>query len=433
MIYHIIMSLVCVLYGGVIAACEPCVMVRSEDAVKSGASVRVVIVPVRNDGETVRVIDVHEVMRCIEDNFNHTGLINCHVEHTYADRPHTQQDISRLAQQGYDFALFLQSTPDGSAIRTWIYDTAAVQMITGTRWGKRSNTQVWSDVIADDFWRRVMGGPSSFGTEIVYVKKERRGKRDQHDTLCTVPWTKGASVALCTRPTALIAPSWYIRSDGKQSILFSEVTLLSVRLMCCDRMSHTVRHIQLPHDDGMVVGVAQHPGEDSFVYCHSGSLWRFEKDTLRGKQIYRKYEDSDGPCVAPTVLRNGDVIYGVGGKIKRWVRATNSALVITAEGYCVAPSCHEDLGVIVYSRRVKGIMQLWVYDMIRQSHRQVSKGNGDKIDPSISPCGNFVAFCHEKNAKCSICVLNMITGEQYQVSPANDYAVYPAWSHANAL
>jgi len=425
---HAGLIMICLMALYAQAASTPSVVtLHAQDVSHSAASVRIALVKIRGAHNKV-ALDIDDIMQRISDNFIRTNLIDSYIEHECGEPPHTAQEIARFAEKGYDFVVFFQVASDGSALRSWLYDAAETTMISGTRWSIRPTHEMWANAIADDVWRRIMGLPSSFGTEIVYVKKERRGKRDQRDTLCTVSWRGGQQKNLCCRSTAIIAPSWYTLSSGKQSILFSEITPLNVRLMCWDSSSQDVRSIHLLQDDGMVVGVSQHPEGDSFVYCHSGSLWRYEKDAARGKYGYRKYDDPDGPCVAPTMLRNGDVIYGAGGKIKRLLYVTGTSIVITAEGYCVAPSCNEDAGIIVYSRRMKGIMQLWVFDMVRHEHRQISKGNGDKVDPSISSCGNFVAFCHEHKSKCSVCVLNITTGESYQVSPSTDYCVYPCWS-----
>jgi len=415
------------LLGSALYAQEPLLHIEigGQATTMNASRIKVVCVGVQLPAEG------EQVVRDMCKLFDMTGQVAATMV-SQTSIPHEAEQIHRWSKDGYDFAIYVQMVDDTAALRWWLYDTAEVAMIAGTRFQRRPSIHQWAQTLASAFWLQVMGGPSSFGSEIVYVKKNSRGKKHCQDTICSLQWDTGEIKSLINRSTSVIAPAWYIMPSNDRAILFSEIKPTHVGLMMLHQGK--VSSVSLPQgNEGTIVGVAQHPDHDTFVYCHSGNLWRYEKDTVREKVLYRKFADTDGPSICPTMLRNGDIIYGAGNKIKRWEKATNTVTVVGTNGYCIAPTCHEDMGIIVYSKRTQGVMQLWLYDMVRNVNQQLTHGLGDKTDPSISPCGNLVAFCHEKRAGSVICVLNIVTEEIQSLTPTNQYCAYPAWSPAVLL
>jgi Tol biopolymer transport system component len=329
-------------------------------------------------------------------------------------------EVETLYKEGFPFVLFLAFNNTAQTVEGRLYDALDRSMLQGKKWHKRDSIVVWSHKIAQDIWSHLMGDPGSFISSIAYIKKMRRGSH-WSTQLCVKPWASSEERVVRSGNKIMIAPCW--KHDGKV-LFFSEFTNRNVRLMATDLMRKTWVVVD---GDGTNVGVSCIPQVDEAVYCHSGDIWSYRFDPIKKRGTHTLLIKDKGGCASPTQLGSGDIIYCAQGKIFLWSKAANKHQALT-EGYCTGPSCHEKMGIIVYSKRVGKHMQLFMYDMRTKRHTPLTSDAGDKIDPAISPCGGFIAYCLERGRMSEIMVLTRATGQVERLSSLGDFCSCPAWS-----
>jgi TolB protein len=341
------------------------------------------------------------------------------------DLPKSKQEISDLAQKGFTLAFFANLDEETSSIEWRLYDTPEAQMIKGRKSSKKSTSTLdTAHMLSRDLWNELMGSEGPFASKICYIKKIRQSRHKSTSELCVCDYDGRHEKALFRSPRISIAPCWSL-DQLHPFIVFSEFTNCNVRLVSVDL--HGKRHVVLDHD-GTMAGVSFSALSQDIVYGRSGGIWLYHFDKVENKGIHTLVIKEKDACACPTLLGNGDIIYCCQGKIKKYIFASQGREMIIGEGYCVGPAYHETSGKLAYSRRIKGVMQLFIYDMMHKSSQQLTYDRGDKIDSCWSPCGTWLAYCEETGSKSRIWTINVKTGKKYQISPEGSYCCCPAWS-----
>lgn len=341
------------------------------------------------------------------------------------DLPKSKQEIAELAQKGFTLACFANLDDATSSIEWRLYDTPAAQMIKGKKSSKKSTSSLdTAHMLSRDLWNELMGSDGPFASKICYIKKIRRSRHKSTSELCVCDYDGRHEKALFHSSRICIAPSWCL-DQAHPFIVFSEFTDSNVRLVSVDLQGK--RHVVLDHD-GTMAGVSFSALSQDIVYGRSGGILLYHFDKTSNKGTHTLVIKEKDTCACPTLLGNGDIIYCCQGKIKKYSSSNEGREVIIGDGYCVGPSYHEKSAKLAYSRRMKGIMQLFVYDMNHKSSQQITFDKGDKIDSCWSPCGTWLAFCEETGAKSRIWAINVKTNKKYVISPEGAYCCCPAWS-----
>jgi hypothetical protein len=345
----------------------------------------------------------------------------------YDEEPRRKHEISQRFDEGNPFVLYLTMYGDEAEVHGRLYNTLDVVMLRGKRWKKRPSLTLWAHHIADDVWRELMGGPSSFLSSIVYVTKEEKGATGIRSNLVIAQWDGSEPQVVLSRKTHILAPAWLpCRYGETPELVFSEFTHVNVRLMKVATAGP--RQVKRVFDmSGTLVGVSAQ-NLDCIVYCRSGIIWQYTYDAATRRSIHEPVIEEAQPCACPIALSEGDILYCVEGHIKKWHKVDGTTETITSKGFCTSPAFHEGRKLLVFSRRVKGTFQLIVKDMETGCERPITTGAGHKIDPTFSPCGFWVAYTVEQGKKSSIYVVNLVTEGTREISSAFTYSMCPSWS-----
>lgn len=366
-----------------------------------------------------------------------TDLLKTHLERsaqldvTYVscELPKIKQEITALFDRGFMPAFFL-STPGQQGSTTFIdrrlYDTMQAELIAGKRMFITGiNHQLCARLLATEMWKELMGDESSFLTKICYIKKPSPAHHSRATRLCMRNADGSDEKVLLSSPCILVAPAWGAIPNNP-FVTYSEFTRSNVRLMLLNLTNN--RKKTVVDLDGTTAGVSSVAGSDDIVYGRSGGIWRYHYDTKRGKGMHQLIIKENDVCASPTLLSNGDIIYCSRGKIKRLCAQTGVRTVIVGDGYNVGPAFNEKTTRLVYSRRVKGTIQLFMLNLANGRIEQLTTDAGDKTDACWSPCGQWIAFCVEKKGISRIMVLHVGTDVMYPLTPAEHNCCYPNWS-----
>lgn len=345
----------------------------------------------------------------------------CDVSITTGSCPTTVMGLKALASR-YPFALFVRMSPE--ALEGRLYEVGQGTMLCGKKWQARALHHQWAHKIAQDLWQELMGNRGSFLSRIAYVKREHKSGSKWVSNLWVTDWLGQDPVPVTHGRRMVVAPCWS-KQQGGMILFYSEFTRRNVRLLATDVMGKIWPVID---SDGTNYGVSCRRDGQEVVYCHSGQIWKSFYDSAQKKSTHKLLVEDGGTCASPSLMESGDVLYCSGGKLKIWRAASAQIDNVGCQGFCTGPSWHEGRGQIVYAKRIAGNMQLFVYDMKRRTDEQITAGPGDKIDPSWSPCGSFVAYCLDKGKESSIMILHVGTQVTRKISPDGEHCSCPAWS-----
>ena len=206
-------------------------------------------------------------------------------------------------------------------------------------------------------------------------------------------------------PRLNVAPRWH---STLPQLFFSQLTRSNGRLMMCNVKTNAFSVVC--SYDGLNMQPAFSPTGNKVVLCLSArngnsELYLYDQNLCKkaGKRVYVPLTNNGGNNTSPCIMPDGDVVfcsdfqtglpqlYHLDMKKKKVHRLTNGA------GYCAAPSYCEKTNSIIYIKPVNNIFQLWAIDLDEERvlEKQLTFGPGDKLDPAISPCGNYVAFTYD--------------------------------------
>jgi TolB protein len=339
--------------------------------------------------------------------------------------PKTKQEITKLLEREFAIAFFINTSIDNNYIEWRMYDTMQAAMVKGKKIIKSSATLTdCAYILANDMWRELMGQPGPFLSKLAYIKKIPNKKNRFRSQLCMCDYNGDHERVLFDSSHIIIAPAWGPLSNNPY-LVYSEFTRYNVRLMSIDL--HHKRKVVVDFD-GTNAGVSFTADGKGIVYGRSGGLWKYHYNPATQKGFHELLVKDNDVCASPTLLSNGDVIYCSQGMIKRYLDKTHEHTILVKDGYNVGPTFHEPSGTLVFSRRVKGTMQLFAYSISTKTTEQLTFGPGDKTDPALSPCGTWVAYCLEQRGHGRIMVMNIKTGHAYAITPENNMCRYPTWS-----
>lgn len=368
--------------------------------------------------------ELQPLAECIRKDLEQTHQMQ--VKIVCEKEPSRTEDIAQQLREGYPFALYLSMQAGESEVHSRLYNTLDVTMLQGKKWKKRNVLSVWAHHIANALWKEIIGSDSSFLSSIVYVTKDYNRAKKVRSSLIVTDWDGSRSRAIVTKPTHMLSPCWLPCEHRKDSIIiFSEFTPVNVRLMKV-KSTGSIAEIVFNHQ-GTTVGVSPCSSEN-IVYCRSGVIWRYTYDALSHKSTHVPIIREKEPCACPIAMQNGDVIYCCQGKIKRWHAEDGTQEIMIKNGFCTSPAFHEARNLLIFSRRVQGNFQLICKDLDTGTEQQITHGPGNKLDPSISPCGFFAVYTLEQGKKSSIYIINLLNGLSHEISNPSDYCMCPAWS-----
>jgi TolB protein len=352
--------------------------------------------------------------------------------------PSKQAELEKLFDAKYPLEIFLEHDDNGSAIKWRLYDVPDKKLIKGMKYTKRGKfSHGYADNIADELWPILTSEPSSFSTKLAYVKRTApKGKRQQ-SIICIANSDGSQEQVIVPKLGTYVSLYWH--SDAHNPCLFcSEFTRYNVRFASANMHGRKTTVLDLK---GTCVGISVSHDNNKAVYCRSGTIWLYSYDAHSRQGVHSVLISNEGKNVSPTLLNNGDVIFcsdaaslrkdkaaSQGPKIYRYNAKDGTVTLLTKDGYCVGPSYCAANGKIAYSKRIDGVMQLFIYDPKRTKETQATFDAGNKIDCSWSPCGRYVVYCYQRERSSRIVMIHVAMKHRTYITPAKEFCTCPAWS-----
>lgn len=265
----------------------------------------------------------------------------------------------------------------------------------------------------------------------------------RHKVVCIADYACKLEKTVVPTKTINVAPAWHTHAP---CLFYSQFGRSNSRLMSLDMQTRQPKVIC--SYDGLNMQPSFSPDGTKAVLCLSGKgnaeIYLLDQILCNKlhRRVFKPLTNNKGNNVSPCYLPNGNIVfcsdfqtkfpqlYVLDMKINKTRRLTNG------HGYCAAPSYCAKTNSIVYTRYIKGVFQLFsmsLQDPIPKE-RQLTITPGDKLDPSWSECGRYVAFTYNffdkktKKMNNQIAVFNQASGKIRVLTSTKEPKSFPAWT-----
>lgn len=339
--------------------------------------------------------------------------------------------LQALASEKFPLALFVTHEKKGGAIQWRLYDTQQALMVLGKRSHKLDGVmRGWAHGVADELWPALTGHDGFFSTKIAYAKEVRKqGRRYKYIAIADYDGTH--EELLVTTPTINLAPRWN-HAVGNPLLFYSESTNTNVRLMWVNMAGK--RKVASGFDGINMVPAFSGRG-DKVVYCASRGMGMCQL-YLYANNGLKMVTNNSGNNVSPTLSSDGNKLFFCSDfqgqpHIYQYDFATKAQARISEEPFSFCPSYWDKgaaFGKLAYTKIVRGVTQLFLYDEKTHTHRQLTFDGHNKDECSWSPCGNYILYSVSSGGKNRLAILNTLTGTSRSITAAADDCSYPTWS-----
>lgn len=295
-----------------------------------------------------------------------------------------------------------------------------------------------SHKISDELMPILTGEKGPMLSSLAYCKQ----LSNKHKVVCVADYACKMERTLVTAKTINVAPCWH----SKAPVLFySQFTRMNSRLMSLDL--HSKRHNVVCSYDGLNMQPSFSPDGSKAALCLSGNgnseIYLYDQAICNklNKRVFQQITHNKGNNASPCLLPNGNLVFCSDFQsgspqiyILKKQNKTTSRLT-NGRGYCASPAYCPKTNMIAYTRYVNKIFQIFTLqlDTAQPRERQLTFSKGDKLEPTWSECGKYIAFTYStaqsKNHKLThqIAVLNTNSGSIKTLTSSKEPKSFPSW------
>ncbi len=280
--------------------------------------------------------------------------------------------------------------------------------------------------IANQVWKALTGNEGFFLSKIAFCKEQKGPKGRTLKHIYIVDANGAAQMPLVQTPTINIAPRWH---NERPLLFYSEFADANVRLMYVDMKKK--RHVacnfdgvnMLPafsHDGKVVFSSSKGQGASQLYYLADGKLQQLTKN---GGNNFSPTLSADGATLyfCSDYQQRGPALFCFDMRTKQLDRIPDSC---PSE----SPSCSDVHGLVAYCKRVKGVMQVCVYDPKDKTSRQLTFDAAIKQGVSWSPCGQYVVYSQQKGAQSELVMMQVDAQRSWTLLSCREKISFPSWS-----
>jgi tol-pal system beta propeller repeat protein TolB len=205
--------------------------------------------------------------------------------------------------------------------------------------------------------------------------------------------------------TVCLAPRWH-----KDELFYSQLTKVNNRLMVYN--THTKQHKVAESFPGLNMQPSFSQNGKKVVVCFSGGqgnsdlyLYNQAVCSRLKRRAYQRLTWNKAHNVSPSMLPDGNIVFcsdfqtGNPQVYHMDVASKDMTRLTSGLGYAADPDYCEKTGMIVYTRSVNKVLQLFTISLDDQEERQVTFGQWSKREPCWSKDGRYVVFGMDQPGK----------------------------------
>ena len=382
----------------------------------------------------------------IKFDLEFTDQLDVHIQKT--SKMLDKQVTQKLFKQGTSLCLYLQpmnekrSKNNRVKVQIKLVDTSSQAAVFEKEYTFTEKERIChAHQVSADLLPVLTGSKGVTMSSLAYCKQ----LAPQHKIICVSDYACLQEKVLVSTPSLNVAPCWH----SKDPLLFySQFTRTKARLMSVNFSGH---HSIICSYDGLTMQPSFSKDGKKVALCMSGKrgnseIYEYDQRLCHKlqKRVYVPLTNNGANNVSPTLLPDDNLIFcsdfETGYPQIYYLNKANKEVsrVTSGKGHCAAPCYNEKNNAIVYIRLVKGVFQLFSCSLEKNrcNEKQLTFDQRDKLDPTWSSCGRYVAFTleciNEKNGKKTpqIAALNCQSGKIRVLTHSKEPKSFAAWIDA---
>ena len=391
---------------------------------KKTKAMKIVVASVGHDTHDMRVI-----AQTIERDLNFTGQFASQDTRLSSLKKKTQ--VMEFHKQAPLFISLVDNQKE-KAIEWRAYNTKTGQMVCGKKVKKSgSKAYEWGHSVSDSLVVELTGNEASFSTKILYCKDSAKYKRGTD--ICIADFDGRHEQTILSLDTIALAPRWNGKSLSPL-ILYSEYTPSNMRLMVSDLKGR--KEVATSFDGLNMLPAFSRDGKDIIVCLSvegSSQLYRYKYNKRKKQPDYIRLTHNNGSNLSPQIRENGDIVFCSDYETKRpqiysMNRKGKNIKCLSQGGCCTAPTYSIERKQVAYTKLVRSISQIMLYDFETEKETQLTYDNKHKEEPSWSACGNYLAFTVSDVKTKRLAVQSLLTHKRNYITGTQQKYTYPTCS-----
>lgn len=344
----------------------------------------------------------------------------------------TVTSFKKWFQDGFGFSVFISRQGD-KKYKVRVYDNSDHSMLLGSK--IETNGDVTSTFvghkISDAIFPVLTGKKSAYSSLIAACKRVKVGSKKQaYHIYVFYPSEFSKKVKVVNFNTLNIAPRWSFKNP---ILYYSQHTPTNVRLVSLNPWG---KNSVVSNFDGLNMTPA-FSKEGSVVVSLTknghGVLCKYTYDNSRSKGVYRALTDPKIHAISPSFIDENRIVFCIIKDMRPRIAILDlksGVIKQITENFSTSPAYNAEKNLVAYCSKVEGCSQVFIYDLNKHTHKQLTFDKASKDECNWSACGNFVIFAKEIADKNQICALSLASGQIKEITPKDEDWVYSSWSPA---
>lgn len=371
--------------------------------------------------------DFTEVCDAIKRTLEFTGQFDVSVEfHHERFKKQAVLDLHDV----YDFVIFLNDNKKDNGYEWRLYDTYKATMQKGFRVSKDGKlARGWGYAVADSLIPVLTNNKAFASCKLLYTQKTKHGET----LICVADFDGSYQTIISRSKTSLIAPRWN-KDQEDPFVLFSKYTPSNIQLVSCSLYGKQSVAVNF---DGLTMQPAfSADGKEILVSLSidgSSQIYHYGYDKKTEKISYTRLTYNTGNNLSPSFIDKDTIVFCSDYELGRpqiYQLKKSSGLVkrLTHGGSSVSPDYNPENKKIVYSKMIKGYMQVHMYDFLSEKEEQITFDKGHKQECTWSPCGNYLVYVFQEGNGQRLAAHSLLTGKRKFLTSSDKNCNYPSWS-----
>jgi hypothetical protein len=316
-----------------------------------------------------------------------------------------------------------------------LYSSDNEKFLEGKSYKKSVKKETLLRVVCSDIWNVLFSSETApFSSYLIYATTGNVKKNVSSEIKIINPFFKCANEIKKLKISRSIVDLNIIDILGSENIVFSEVTSKNVRIIKINNSSNLTVLIDIP---GTSTSLCYQ--DDTAFYIRSQSLYHcyfnFKKRAIYHEPCCDKSKNEvfasvvKGPngtilCAKDYKIFQINYLLNEDGSIKNIIENQVSPENV----FATAVAYNEEIDFIITTEKINNHFQLVLYDK-NKNRRILTTSKYSKLEPSISPCGTYVAYTirDEKSGLKKIEIINLYTKKVILVTKKQDNYVGVSW------
>lgn len=433
-----------------------------EMVVKLGTGVELLPVYIsseKNEGSGFSADYLDQLEKILKFDFSHNGMTSLALPskaRTQLDRTTPfdfQGDLSAWVKENIYYIIKIKAKDRKLAAKILITNSNGIKAVEGLPLtGVLSQDRRTIHQLADSIFKALFDKEGVASTKFLYAQKSKSADKKWVSSIFEADYDGANARQITANDDFAINPSYIYPKPGFRSnmCLFVSYKTGQPKIYFGSLSGDAPQRFSLLKGNQLLPAMSKQRDKIAFISDVTGNpdLFLQEFDAEKGpigkpRQIYSTHRATQG---SPSFSPDGRQIAFVSnkdGSPRIYVmdipepgvalKDIKANLVTKVNRENTAPCWSPDGSKIAFCAQTKGVRQIWVYDLLAKTERQVTKGPKNKENPTFAPNSLHLIFNTSDSGDSELYLMNLNQPDAVKISSGSGEKYFPSWEPIGEL